>query len=144
MIHKKLAALAIGTAAAAALAVPFTFTVAGAQTEADSTQQPGMAQQGGPGGPYPPPTPMPGGQGGMQPGMVPMGQGPMGPGPMMGGGAAMVVDGAGLYVLQGNRLYRLNKLTLQVEKEAMLGMAPPRGDYPRGEAAPKTGKGGGE
>jgi len=77
------------------------------------------------------------------------GQGRM-QGPMMGGGggggAFMVADGAYLYILQGNRLFKVEKESLKVSKEGQLprpqGM--PGGPGPGGgPGGPPPGGGGG-
>lgn len=98
-----------------------------------------------------------GGFGGGQPGQPggfggPAGQpgGFGGQGGMMGGGggAAMVVDGNTLYILQGNRLLKVNKNSFAVEKEATLPR--PQGQLGRpgaqggGAPPPNPGDGGGE
>ena len=44
----------------------------------------------------------------------------------MGGGATMVADSDNLYILQGNRLFKVSKSDLKVVKEGQLPMNPPK------------------
>ena len=46
---------------------------------------------------------------------------------MGGGGATMVADGDSLYILQGNRMFKVSKSDLRVVKEGNLPMNPPMG-----------------
>lgn len=144
------------------LSIPLTLSTAFAQSqkEGDKVVTPGQdpvevaPQQGGPGfggvqgGP-----PMAGPQGGMRGGGMP-GQGmpPMMGGGMMGGGGggtAMVTDGDFLFIVQGNRVFKLNKSDLKVVASSDLprpqmpqggGMNPPRGGGGAGAPPPASGK----
>lgn len=75
--------------------------------------------------------PGPGRGGPTQPGLQGPGQPPQGPGPgpmmMGGGGAAMVVDGDFLYIVQGNRIFKVRKSNLEVAATGQLGMGRPAG-----------------
>jgi len=107
-MNEKLAKLGIAALAFAAIAVPATFFAS-----ANAQQSP--AGQGGP------PAAGPAGQGG------PGGQGGGfgGPGggqfrPMGGGGGAIAVDSSGVYVLQGNKVFKMDKNSLKVVQEGDL------------------------
>lgn len=110
--------LILGTFAVLALAVPLTLSYSSAQQAGEAPSSQGGFGQ--------PPAGGPAGQGpGFGPGQPPQGQ----PGgfqarPMMGGGggATMIADGNFLYVLQGNRLLKINKDDLKVAKTAELPM----------------------
>lgn len=125
-----LAALTIG-----AVAIPLTITTSFAQetnatvkqgTSAAPASQGGFGNppQGGPGQGGPP------GQGGSQ---FRPSQGMPGGGMMMGGGGggggtAMVDDGNSLFIVQGNRVFKLNKSDLKVAAQGEL----PRPQMPGG------------
>lgn len=129
----------LGTFAVLALAVPLTLSYSSAQQagEAPSSQQGGGFGQPPAGGPGGPPQGQPGGFQNR---------------PMMGGGggATMIADGNFLYVLQGNRLLKINKDDLKVAKTGELpmmqgGFGGP-GDMPpgnRGGGGAGGGRGGG-
>lgn len=113
----------LGLVAAGALAVPVLAGIAQNQELSVPAQDRppivGPGQQGGP--PPGAPGPVPGQPG--RPGVG--GQMPFNPG--MGGGAVMVDDERFLYILQGSRLLKVDKATLEVTKQANL----PRVDGPR-------------
>lgn len=105
-----LAALTIG-----AIAIPLTITTSFAQEQT----KPPVDQQGGPpgqgGGFGGPPQGGPGqgpGQGQFRPGQPMQGGGMMMGGG--GGGTAMVEDGSHLFIVQGNRVFKLGKSDLKV------------------------------
>lgn len=121
-----------GAAAIGALSIGATLSNSNAQA-ADNTP----VTQGAP--------PGPGAQRGQgQPGQP--GQfGPQGPGGGMmmggGGGTAMVVDADSLYIVQGNRLFKVRKSNLEVIAQGTLPMMrPPEGI---GNTAPARAGGGG-
>lgn len=147
--------------AIAATAIPLTVTNAIAQEKTDTQQgvppPAGPGQQGGFGG-------QGGGQGGFggqggqggqggfqrggqggQPGF-PGGQG----GPMMmggggGGGTAIVEEGPYLYIVQGNRMFKVNKSDLKVVAQGELPrpMGGPGGGAPPGQPGGGGNRGGG-
>jgi translation initiation factor IF-2 len=114
MMTKQLTALAVGGIALVSLSVGVTLKASQAQTAPPppdrQVRQPGQGQPPFPGQPGQGP------QGGLQRPMQ-IGGG--------GGGAAMVEDNAFLYVLQGGRLFKVQKSDLKIAAEAMLG-GPPR------------------
>lgn len=79
------------------------------------------------------------GRGGGQQGGGPGGGGQGGPPPMMGGGA-IAVDQQNVYVLQGPRIFKLDKGTLRVVQQGQLPMGPP----PGGNTGGGPGGGGGD
>lgn len=108
-----------------ALALPLTITWSFAQeSRAVTPPQERAGGVPGPARPFPGQNPP-----GFAPGapMAPMP--PMGPGP-----STMIVDGGYLYILQGNRLLKVNKNDLKVERETML--PPMRGQVDPPRAAP--------
>ncbi|MEQ1823813.1 MAG: hypothetical protein ABL949_15000 [Fimbriimonadaceae bacterium] len=122
-----------------AIAIPLTMTTSIAQEQT----KPPVDQQGNPppaqGGFGNPPQGGPGqggpGQGG--PGSFRPGQGGQG-GMMMGGGGggtAMVEDGSNLFILQGNRVFKLSKSDLKVVAQ---------GELPRPQMPGGPGGGGGD
>lgn len=135
MTIKTIAGLAAGGAALIALSLPFTLTISQAQGNDQGGFGRGQGQgQGFPPGQGNPPQGFGQGQPG-QPGF----QRPGGGGGM-GGGAAMVEDANFLYVLQGNRLVKIQKSNLQVVGQGMIGMPDRPGEIgapPPGGAGPK-------
>ena len=126
-----------GSLFAAALVIAVPAGIAFAQTTTPNTDEPTIDQQAGPGAP----PQQRGGQGGQgggpgQGGPGGGGQGgPGGPGgmpPMGGGGGGISADNGNVYVLQGNRVIKLNsdlKIVGQVELPRPQGGpgGPPRG-----------------
>lgn len=129
-MNEKLAKLGIAVLAFVAIAAPTTFF---ANAYAQDSQ--GGPPQGGPGGG----ARFGGGQGG------PGGPGGQGGGqfrPMGGGGGAIAVDASGVYVLQGNRVFKLDKNSLKVVQEGELPMPqPPQGGFGGGGGRPGGGGG---
>ena len=123
---------------------------AGAMTSAIARQEPAQGQE--PGQIGPPPGQFGGGQGG-GPGGQGGGPGGQGGGPGGfggpggggqggrggfgggGGSAAMVEDSTSLYILQGNRLFKISKSDLRVEKQGELPAPPRPGGVGGGEAS---------
>lgn len=135
--------------AIAATAIPLTITNSIAQEKAPVAQDQFQGQggfQGGQGqGQGQPPQGGFRGQGGGQPGFPGGGQMMMGGGG--GGGTAMVEEGLYLYVVQGNRVFKLAKQDLKVLATADLprAMGGPQGGGPQGGGLPPAGgnRGGG-
>ncbi|MCH8275039.1 MAG: hypothetical protein IH851_09635, partial [Armatimonadetes bacterium] len=116
--------------AAAALALPLTLAFAGGQRPGpDSAQRPGLGQPGQ----QPPLQRGPGQRMGMGPGQMMMGGG---------GGPQMRMDDKSVFILMGNRLFKVDKATMSVTDQAELPFGPRRDDRPqppRGDRPPPIG-----
>lgn len=130
-MKEKLAKLGIAALAFMAIAAPTTFFANANAQESPSAQ--GNPPAAGPQGGF--------GNGNFRnqgPGQGPGGQGRpmMGMGGMGGGGGAIAVDGTGVYVLQGNKVYKLDKGSLKVTQQADLPIQRPPQGMPGGPGGP--------
>jgi hypothetical protein len=130
MFSKKAQTIALSGAAVFALALPFTLrsSVAQAQNPSQRTTVAGQAQRGAPGQVQQRP-------GADFPQMQRILQGGL-------GGTAMVADGGFLYIVQGPRLFKVQKNDLRVVGDVMLGGIGPGGPaLPPGGAGPRPPRG---
>ncbi|HRJ27326.1 MAG TPA: hypothetical protein PLO61_07445 [Fimbriimonadaceae bacterium] len=132
-----IAALVVG-----AFTIPLTLN---AQSTSSEDSQAGGRPGPGQAGPLGPAQGRPQqGQPGPGPMMAPQGPGGMAMGPMGGGRgeATMVADGSSLYILMGDRLIKVSKADLKIEKETSLRPTMPAGapgSGPRGGGVPPQG-----
>lgn len=119
MFGKRISVWTLGALALAAVSVPLTLTVSQAQVAPPPDQGVRPDQRGS-----------------VQPGAAGPGQFQRQPGMMMGGGAAALTsDNMFLYIVQGNRVFKLSKGDLKVVAETQLGGGMMPG-APEGRARP--------